>query len=345
MNDVKFDQSGAIPVFTYKDKEGNEEFFEYHPPFNKLWRDINYQDFKVELLINPLLKKESNLYSLYSTIGNKEERIGAVIPRNVLVSDEAIEPESLQNYVFVAYMELLKRLNEVKDSTDFSGNFEENICVAVFHLKTIGIDNPLHLCIHSLRKYGYCYFQPDNKILAPLGYKAESYLKTGQKKIHVEMQQPRLYSEPMVDMLLRAYPLASDMTHRFVLLYQIIEYLMEEVVRPEIMVEIHKLENNEIPHNDFLESMRNVNGERARIQCIFDRCKLSDSDCREFLDALTRLFALVGYSPSKQGAHNLFYAFRNQMTHSYRSLHQEKEELAITIQHFEKLILEIVERY
>ena len=135
------------------------------------------------------------------------------------------------------------------------------------------------------------------------------------------------------------------MIHRFVLLYQIIEYLMEEVVRPEIMAEIHKLENNEIPHNDFLESIRNVNGERARIQSIFERCNLTDSNCREFLDALTRLFSLVGYSPSKQGAHNLFYAFRNQMTHSYRSLHQEKEELAITIQQFEKLILEIVERY
>ena len=55
---------------------------------------------------------------------------------------------------------------------------------------------------------------------------------------------------------------------------------------------------------------------------------------------------VIGYTPDKSDVDaNLFYFFRNQMTHSYRNLYQYSKELADTIQAFERLILLIVERY
>lgn len=342
MRDVAFNNGGSQPYFCYTNSEGSQETIDYNPPIDKLWKDIHLGDFKVELLINPLLNKESNVYPIVKQVSSREETLGYVFPVSVLDSDETLEPEKLQNYVFVAFHELLSRLKEVKEG-DFSDNFEKNVCVCVFHLQSTQDTNPLHLCIHDLRKFGYSYFVPNNNILVPDGYKADLYTK--KKRIVTKLKEPSLYADPMVDMLLREYAFANNVTHRFVLLYQIVEYLIERLMRPEIQKEIDKLNRDEIPNNDFLERMRYIAGEGARIKTIFDNCGLTLAEKSCFINAIIRLYGLVGYNPSKTEIHELFYSFRNQMTHSYRKLQKEKAEMAITVQEFEILMMYIIEKF
>ena len=54
----------------------------------------------------------------------------------------------------------------------------------------------------------------------------------------------------------------------------------------------------------------------------------------------------MDYHPANMNENAMcFYAFRNQMTHSYREIHKHKVELDKTVQAFESLVLTIVERY
>ena len=76
---------------------------------------------------------------------------------------------------FQTLLELLPKLNNSEQ--DFSDNFEDNVCVCVFNLKTIKKTNPLHLCINSLRKYGYSFFESKNEIKPVEGYKPELYVE------------------------------------------------------------------------------------------------------------------------------------------------------------------------
>lgn len=48
-------------------------------------------------------------------------------------------------------------------------------------------DNPLYLCIHSLRKYGYSYFEDNNNVLPIEGYSRELIISNNQKSINIEL--------------------------------------------------------------------------------------------------------------------------------------------------------------
>ena len=150
MRNVRFDSSGSTPIFKYTDELGEDEVFEYKPPIDQLDAGIRIEDYCVELLINPLLSYESNVYMLVDPNNPKAQKVGVVMPIAVLDSDE--EPEhKIQNYIFAAFHVLLERLDKV-EKTMFSDHFEDNVCVFVMDKRKSSIDNPLHLCIHTLRK-------------------------------------------------------------------------------------------------------------------------------------------------------------------------------------------------
>lgn len=345
MRNVRFDSSGSTPVFKYTNDLGGEEFFDYKPPIDQLDAGIRVDDYCVELLINPLLSNESNVYMLVDPNNPTVQKVGVIMPIAVLDSDE--EPEQkIQNHIFAAFHILLERLVKV-DELVFSDNFEENVCVFVVDKRKAGINNPLHLCIHSLRKYGYSYFEEKNSVKAPVGYLAEEYLPAGQKNIKIEFKEPALYSDPMVDTLMRSLPSAHDVTHRFVLLYQVIELLMEKAAVAEIQRCVASFNIQVIPSNDFVDGVKNMSSEKSKIKEIFTNANITPNDCSDFRAACMHLYSLVHYVNPKMTSSDdmLLYSFRNKMTHDFRSLRGETAELAITIQRFEVLILKIIEKY
>lgn len=182
MDIVCFNRSGIIPAFEYSNN-GESEFVDYHPSIKNLDADLNVDDYIVELLINPMLSNESDVYYLCMksapVTGCDRQTIGAIFPILALDSDQEVH-KFMGNYLYVAFWHLLKRLKSLK-SGDFSDNFESNVCVCVFSKRLAG-DNPLYLCIHSLRKYGYSYFEDNNNVLPIEGYSRELIIGNNQKK-------------------------------------------------------------------------------------------------------------------------------------------------------------------
>lgn len=347
MRNVTYNKNFGDSFFSYqggdKDESGS---FEYRFSTELLWNPINFEDFEVELLINSLLNRESNVYELRD---NKNHTVGYVFPVSLLDSDSDFsEYRNINNYVYIAFVELLKRIPSIKEECEFfSDNFEENICVCVLHKPSINIPYPLSQCIHSLRKYGYSYFEENNRIRPIKGYDPNLFFKNRQKRIIVEFKEPSLYQNPMINSILRALPKADNLTHRFVLLYQVIETLFEEITSKKIHDEIKKFRRNQIPCSDFQECIKRISSERIKILEIFNCCKsLKDSDeAKQFKSSCMHLFDLIHYVPSKNEMNDIFYSFRNQMTHSFRKLYVYPEELAETIQDFELVILKIIETY
>lgn len=345
MRNVDFKHGSEGYYFSYESENGFGEF-EYRFSAKPLWKDIRYDEFEVELLINPLLNRESNTYELR---GREHHTVGYLFPISLLDSDSDFgEYHNINNYVNVAFKKLLERIEHVKgNGILFSDNFEENICVCVLHKPSINMPHPLSQCIHSLRKYGYSYFEENNRIHPIKGYAPDLFFKNGKKKVILDFKEPLLYQNPMIDSILRALPKADNLTHRFVLLYQVIETLFEEIASRKIDEEIRRFTGKHIPCNDFQENIKQLSSEKVKLGEIFECCENLESsgEAKQFMEYCMQLFDLIHYSPSKNGLKDIFYAFRNQMTHSFRNLHGFPVELAETIQCFELLILKIIELY
>ena len=351
MRDIVFEHTGDCNQFTFKDDAGRDYCFEYYPSIEGLWIDFNLSDFDVQLLIHPFLNKESNVFSLQSKVKTKEETVGYVFPVSVLDSDN-FEPKrsSDNNYLFAAYQILLMRLFSIKDGIDtLSPCFEDNVCVCVLNLRTIGRNRGVWDCIHSLRKFGYSYFIENNSFKEIEGYSLRSYksLLPGSR-MHVDFSIPSIYSDLIIDGLLRSLPKADNLVYRFMLLYQIVEFLISKKVSASINLAISEYqESSSCSENDFLESINHIRKERGVIKEILSSCGITQStDCnKEFNKYCQHLYDVAGITPQKNNEDNLFYSFRNQMVHSFRHLSGFQEELANTVFYFEQVVLAIVERY
>ncbi len=350
MKNIVFGNNGDQNQFTFTDDNGIEFCFEYYPSISGLWTDLNTSEFDVQLIIHPFLNKESNVFALESKLNSRKETVGYIFPIAVLDSDSFVAKRPADNnYLFVSYMVLLERLDKIKDSVhSLADCFEDNVCVCVLNLRTIGKGCGLCNCIHSLRKYGYSYFVPNNNYKEVEGYTIGKYKELiSTSKIHVDFHIPSMYSDPIIDGILRALPKADNLVYRFILLYQIIEFLISKSISKSIndAISAYKMSSS-CSENDFFEEINHIQKERTRINDILKTCNIASTDCdKSFNTHCKHLCDLAKIMPNKKDEDNLFYSFRNFMVHSYRHLNPYTEELAYTIFYFEQVVLTIVERY
>lgn len=349
MNNVEFKKTPEGNFFSFTGDDGTDSIFEYKPQIDGLWDNIKTDDFEVELLIHPSLNKESNVFSLTADVKRLEETVGYIFPISVLDTD-TFEPVRLadNNYLFIAYQVLLQRLPKVGNTKSLGECFEDNICVMVLNRRTIGRNLDISSCIHSLRKLGYSYFVENNNLEPVKGYSYDDYKSLVDKRIHLEFMVPPLYSEPIIDDILRNLPKADNIVYRFILLYQVVEFLISRKISADIdnAIKNYQCSINQ-SENDFLEDIYSIRKERGIINELLKRSGITTSlSCyKSFCTSCEHLFCLCKYSPSKNIKEELFYSFRNQMIHSYRNLKQYKEELAHTIFHFERVVMAIIEKY
>ena len=345
MKIISFNKSDSDSFFKYE-LDGIEETIDYNPPASEIDEKVDINEYSVELLINPILNGQSHIFALNQKIADQKKKIGYVFPISALDNDQT-QSKEIANYFYVAFYVLLSRLKDVKEG-DFSDNFEGNVCVSVINKKLACSDNPLPLCIHSLRKFCYSYFTPENHIQPIKGYTKDRLLDNpNQKTIYVDLSIPQLYSHPMIDRIMRDLVNANNVTHRFVLLYQVIEFLMEDAIIKDIEDIYDKLSAHDITPSDYFEDVSHVSKERTRIKNIFNECNvLSSTEFASFRTACRLLLRKAGFSKdANSDNHELFYAFRNKMTHSYRRLYVHEQELVEVVQYFERIVMQIVGAY
>lgn len=109
MTDIVFEQTLGGNFFSFKDEKGNDNWFDYRPKVDGLWKDIKLSDFDVQLLIHPVLNKESNTFALEAKVNDVDETIGYLFPVAALDSDPLFAqkafalPPSLRYTVPVKY--------------------------------------------------------------------------------------------------------------------------------------------------------------------------------------------------------------------------------------------------
>lgn len=341
-----FDTTGSIPCFGY-DIDGNTEYIDYNPPIADLDNNLDINEYAVDLLINPILNGQSDMTALsVKKEDGSRQTIGYVFPVTVLDSDQPIT-KGLADYYYAGFYILLSRLEKIKEG-DFSANFEDNVCVAVINKKLAHNEQPLHLCIHSLRKYCYSYFAENNHVLPIIGYNKELFFENpNQRTIYVDLSVPKLYNHPMVDRIMRDLVNANNVTHRFVLLYQIIEFMMEDAIVKDVDEIYQQLLHNIINQRKYFDDINRIGKENSKIKNIFELCEVSATkDFGRFRTACKKLLNLAGFTESaKKDNAELFYEFRNNMTHSYRRLYVHESLLVEVIQYFERIVLHIVGSY
>ena len=346
MKNVRFDTRAK--QFIYTDDDGFTDSFEYKSAVENIWNPINYNDFVVDLCINPFLSREMDIIELKSENG----RCGYIFPCNLLDTKEDLSAyRHLDSYLFIAFKVLLERIPQIKETYNFSDNFEDNLCVCVLNIgnRTItteikGIGN----IMHELRPYGYSFFQKDNEITGPRDYKPEKFLN--HKHIELSFKEAPLYQHPEIAEMAEIVPGITNLTHRFVILYQFFEYLMGTASSLEIDALINKYSRGGISNNDFINDIGRLEPEKKRVRSIFERSKLRDTIKNDFENAVKNLFDAVHFDYKEKKGNDydlpkLFYSFRNQMTHSYRKLHRYPTELAQTIQAFEKVVFDVLATY
>jgi hypothetical protein len=310
---------------------------------------FTYSDVSVELLVNPLLNLEKHVFRLVTKdiCPYANRSIGYIFPVSVLDSEGLLPDVSgpILNYMYLAFFELLKRIPgpSIK-STTFSDNFEDNVCVCILDLRCFEQKKPLYLIMHSLRKYQYSYFVEGNTIKAVKSYDIDFYKL--DKNIHVRIAEPELYKSEVVEALLRDLPMASNYIHRFVLLYQFIEFLIDVEVSNQIDSKISTYMAQNLPNNDFIDEISGMKKESKIIADIFGSKKLPNELVNEFREACLGLFQSINY-PCEENANyaKMLYSFRNLMTHSFRMLRCYEEQVVEVIQYMELMIMYILESY
>lgn len=347
MSKVFLDYKGLYqPVFKRIEADGTEIQFDYKQPIHDDMELINDGDYEVELLINPILNRGSDIFFVKDD--NTGCTAGVIFPVSILDDDPIFDREWKYDMIYVAYKLLFERFKSIplKVSNSIVQCFyEPNICISVLNKTKCHNQYPLSSCIQYLRRYGYSYFESNNKIRIPTDY-SRTNLELISKYIKVRFESPKVCANNVINGIMEELPYTFNLTHRFVLLYQVVELLMEYIGGVAIREQINLFTNGSIQNNDFLGNINNNSRERCKIKTIFADCNITSSDFMQFRSSCEKLFSLIGYTPDKSDIDaNLFYSFRNQMTHSYRNLYQYSKELADTIQAFERLILLIVERY
>ena len=345
MENVQFVHIDNITSFSYVDgsREGS---FDYRLPVNNDFNISFSGNYEVELLINPTLNKERHHFTLRKKNEKNSPSIGIVFPISMLDGTEENIPTGQLDYFVIAFYILLKRLNHIKDIDVFSKNFEPNVCVCVFNINQVNEGNHLLAkCIHSLRGYNYSYFIDNNNCQPIKEYKDTWFIADTATSIPVSIQEPPLYSEKMVDAIMRIIPNVNNIIHRFFISYQIIEFLIARTQKQDIDMQIMKYRHGTIPENDFFEEVAHIKKEGAIIKEIFAKCALEHNDFCRYVDAVKALNTLIGYKPKDETPEALFYSFRNQMTHSLRNLIMYDKELARTIFEFERVVMQIIRKY
>lgn len=341
MKNVRFDKDSK--TFSCTDEEGNDFTFDYKPSTRYLWDSINLDNFIVELCINPYLNHELDIFQLYFD----KTRCGYIFPISILDSVEDLSSyRNIDSYINIAYNVLLRRIPKITKDDEFSKNFEDNICVCIFHKDYIpnNVKN-LSACIPELRYFGYTYFEDNNTFEHVDGYKIDGFKPTSKSKIILSFKSPFLYTKVEITDLLSVIPSISNQTHRFIVLYQFIEYIISEAAQSEIMYEINRYTQKRSSNQEIINNLGKLATESTRIAKLFDNCTLNNDIKEEFKNAIEHLFQLIDYDYSHMNISGLFYTFRNQMTHNYRSLHGHKKELGEAIQAFERLVYNILATY
>lgn len=329
--------------FIATDSQQVSQRFTYKPAIASCWD--NLEDFDLYLLQHPIPRKESDISNVYLA-DESDESVGWMFPISILDTD-TIDPQGrLLDYVFVSFQILLQKIEALKDN-NAEGNlfdiYDENAIVLILNKRYIPDNFNIEQYMFFLYEMGFSIGEKKPSKIPFYQYEQASriYLKaaiTPVNKLPNSEYIQRIFNADLIE--------TNNPIHRFIILYQVIEILMDAFSEQEIITYINKYTSREIGKNDLMHAIRDAIDESDNIQKIFNNITSMHPKVRSSLiNSVITLYKKVGYDDSRNDIASVVYSLRNQLFHSYRRYIGNKELLYKVIQDFEKVILDVLIHY
>lgn len=337
---VQFDR--ATKDFIVTDSRGESQRFEYKPELRDCW--TNTDDFELHILQHHEPRKESDISCVYLD-DDAENSVGWIFPLSIIDTD-TIEPKGkLLDYVFITFQKILEEMDSVAEK------YEVSDVLTVYNEDAIAlILNRRHLSpIFNIERYRYSLYENGFSIGERVPVRIPYYQYNQASHIQLissECDSADLPNSAYVDEIIKHDLLeTSNPIHRFLILYQIIEILMDNMAESAVLEGIDAYNKGSLGKKDLMIIIDNATKESENIQSIFNGLSVHPYLNKAYIEAVKALYKKVEYMDKHTDLASCVYSLRNQLFHSYRRYVGEKELLYATIQSFEKIILNLLIHY
>lgn len=330
---IEFSEEDSLFILESRDNSFKISV-EYIP---KVKREFETKKFTTFLLSNVYLNAENDVFEIFEK--ELDTRIGWLFPIQILESNENdySENEYLNKYKFPATVQLLTveeqtkspslNTNKTYTITDF---YHDNICVFVLCNDALpdDFDFKIQDYLPSLSNYGYYKWNSDEphffgeKEPLIIRYREKTRFKLSSTNIKISESDflSSLYEKHLISI--------QHFLLKFIFLYQVIEYLMDENFDIDFSKLVEEYDQKEITKNDLKEQINEIAKERGNIGSLLNKTKINDDIVADFKrDAIDFLTIYKNKIPEDLG--NLIYDIRNLVTHNYREIIKSEENVRI----------------
>jgi hypothetical protein len=320
---IKFSKTKA--GFEITDDKG-VSFIPYTPPYDDDYEKYNLDDFNVYILINPYYNKESDIFQV--ALDENESRDGFILPLAVLESEVQDDPAILR-YSYIAALGILASSIDINGKCTFSDLFKDldkdNVNILVInHYQKCPCDIEDYRL--SLLSYGYTWKHTYNVIANNIDRTFFNLQKSIRlfKTEHILNDNPfykQLFTENITSI---KYP-----TFRFLLIYQVLEYLMEKQKQNDFDAILNLIKIPSPDMNQIIDKIQNLRKEKSLLGDIYNPNKPSQR--YNFLRINFNSYYKEIFSCEANDESICIYNIRNKLFHSYRTILSHKED-------FDKLV-------
>jgi len=303
--------------------------------------DFPLTNYSVFRFTNPYLNAQNDLFK----INYSDKSIGYIIPFSAIEDNNENPEEEFDVYKQAYKYYCVKSIIENHDF-DFQpsggpihlSNLVDKDSIFVILCKSLIGDATFKIedCLPSFALRGY-YFFPGNTKPNVLSFAAERttdvdlnnlidtrfLANRGNASIHIQKSKIAIEQNQLLYLLYTKLLVESNNPlHRFLILYQVIELLVETKIRKGIngvCIEKDKLNNY-----DFFQKLFEVNNTRSAISSLFDAVVFSEKT--EITNALKDFILQTNANYAKQTTGDCFYDIRNLLFHDFKRVIVKKND-------------------
>ena len=310
----------------------------------------------------------NDIYPLYlrelENIEDHNGRVGWIFPLQALLTDQHdySENEHFLKYAYSAFYKILvtkdipHRIppNEPQYANHIlENNLPENLIIVAIHKNhTEAYENILSLKLNlanynvDLLRYGYFPIDSENGMLLHT-YKDyyPNYLRVEGKRLRIKCVSKHLIDDPYLATLVKLLPFQKEPLIKFHFLYQILELLIEIVLKNEIEIIMKELTTESEDIFVLKKKLSKVLEEEHRLLKLVGNYSQSiDYDSMEDLRIKCNEL-IITMPPNKEYMHSIkaIYKTRNILFHNYRKIPQNSNAFLNEVNWaLQRVVLELV---
>lgn len=300
--------------------------------------DLPSNNYEVCRLVNPFLNAQNDVFKV-KTKEKTEKVIGYIFPAAALLDDAEDTEEDFDEYKQAFKFYCIKLLIEQftlnlnissSQPIELSRMLPENATfIIIFKPQLADRTTSIEDFLPSLALYGYYHF-PDNykpEVMDLLSDEDEEAKRVIEVRFHQYRNQENISiknsqaifkkSELIASLYKKLLVRANNPLYRFLILYQVIEYLVED----NFSIELEKIISERLNINSkfkFVEQVNALTNTRTAINKLFEKVKFAEKT--EITNILKSFISEFDNEYEKQTTGDCFYDIRNLLFHDYRSV-------------------------